>query len=90
MSDEIYVEIVSISENDFVETFQFYPNPVNDVLNVETEAELKSVEIYNIQGQKVKSATHKQVNVSDLASGTYMVKIQEMKNIEKIKKIIKE
>ncbi|MQP53804.1 T9SS type A sorting domain-containing protein, partial [Flavobacterium sp. LMO9] len=54
-----------------------YPNPVHNILNIETALELKSVEIYNIQGQKVLSSNQKQINVSDLAAGMYMVRIQD-------------
>uniref|UniRef100_UPI004049C03A LamG-like jellyroll fold domain-containing protein n=1 Tax=Flavobacterium sp. TaxID=239 RepID=UPI004049C03A len=67
-----------------------YPNPANDVLNIETALELQSVEIYNIQGQKVKSANQKQINVSDLASGMYMVRIQDADNGIATKKFIKQ
>jgi chitodextrinase len=67
-----------------------YPNPVNDVLNVKSETELKSVEFYNLQGQKVKISNQKQINVSNLSSGTYMVKIQDMNDGVVTKKIVKQ
>lgn len=65
-----------------------YPNPVNDLLNIETALELQSVEIYNLQGQKVKSSNQNQINVSDLAAGIYMVRIQDIENKIATKKII--
>lgn len=65
-----------------------YPNPVNDVLNIETALELQSVEIYNIQGQKVLSYNQKQINVSNLAAGMYMVRIQDSDNNIATKKIV--
>lgn len=65
-----------------------YPNPVNDILNIETAIELQSVEIYNIQGQKVLSSNQKEINVSDLASGMYMVRIQDTDNNIATKKIV--
>jgi len=67
-----------------------YPNPVRDVLNIETKAELKSVEIYNLQGQKVQTSNEKQTNVSDLASGIYMIKVQDENNGIATKKIVKQ
>ena len=67
---------------------KLYPNPVNDVLNIETALELQSVEIYNIQGQKVLSSNQKEINVSDLASGMYMVRIQDTDNNIATKKIV--
>ena len=65
-----------------------YPNPTNDVLNIETASDLKSIEIYNIQGQKVLSSNQKQINVSTLPSGIYMIRIQDAENAIVTKKVI--
>lgn len=65
-----------------------YPNPVNDVLNIETALDVQTVEIYTIQGQKVLSSNQKQINVSDLAAGMYIVRIQDGDNNIATKKII--
>lgn len=68
--------------------FKLFPNPVNDLLNIETTVELQSVEIYNIQGEKILSSNQKQINVSDLAAGIYIVRIQDIENNIATKKII--
>lgn len=67
-----------------------YPNPVKDVLNIESETEIKSIEIYNLLGKKVKSSNQKQTNVADLAAGVYMVKVQDENNGISTKKIVKQ
>lgn len=67
-----------------------YPNPANDVLNIEITNEVKAIEIYNIQGQKVKSTNQKQINVSDLANGMYMIKVQDMEDAVSTKKFMKQ
>lgn len=67
-----------------------YPNPVSDILNIESDTAIKSVVIYNLQGQKVKSSTQKQTNVSELARGSYTVRIQDANNGLTSHKIIKE
>ncbi|MDP5091820.1 MAG: T9SS type A sorting domain-containing protein, partial [Polaribacter sp.] len=66
-----------------------YPNPASNNLTVITEQEIKTIEIYNIQGQKVKTSNQKQINVSDLAKGIYLVKIQNNENSILTKKFIK-
>jgi hypothetical protein len=66
-----------------------YPNPATNLLTIKTVSEIKSVEIYNLQGQKILKATQKEVNISTLASGMYMVKIQDVDNKIVTKKIIK-
>lgn len=92
-------QVTSLYNNNALSTSDFnqnnlevsmYPNPVNDVLNVKSETELKSVEFYNLQGQKVKISNQKQINVSNLSSGTYMVKIQDMNDGVVTKKIVKQ
>ena len=65
-----------------------YPNPANDILNIETALDIKSVEVYNIQGQKVMSSNQKQINVADLAAGMYMVRIEDAENNVATKKIV--
>ena len=67
---------------------KLYPNPVRDILNIEIENDIQSIEIYNIQGQKVLSSNQKQINVSDLATGMYMVRIQDIDNNIATKKIV--
>ncbi len=57
--------------------FDFYPNPVKDVLNIQSQIEVKSVEVFNILGQEVinsRKITNGQIDVSQLTSGTYIVK----------------
>lgn len=66
-----------------------YPNPVNDVLNIETREEILSVEVYALQGQKVLTSNQEQVNVSELPAGIYLVRIEDVNNNIATKKIIK-
>lgn len=57
--------------------FNLIPNPTRDILNIALDSELKSVEIYNIQGQKVQSSNQKHVNGAILARGIYMVRVEK-------------
>ena len=81
----------TLSSSDFTQNnleVALYPNPVHEVLNIETTLELKSVEIYNIQGQRVLSSNQKAINVSDLTAGMYMVRIEDVENASITRKII--
>ncbi|MCD8518465.1 MAG: T9SS type A sorting domain-containing protein [Flavobacterium sp.] len=66
-----------------------YPNPVNDILNIDIENEIKSVEIYNIQGQKVIQSNVKQIETFSLNSGIYMVRIEDVNGAVATQKLIK-
>ena len=73
-----------MSQNIFV-----FPNPAHDSINIETEFEIESVEIYNVQGQIVLTTNQKEINISNLTSGIYMVRIQSINNSSITKKLIK-
>lgn len=68
-----------------------YPNPVNDVLNVNA-ASFKQVSIYNMMGQQVYrqnvTNNHFQINVSNLQSGVYFLRLDGEKSV--VKKFIKQ
>jgi len=73
--------------------FAYYPNPVKDVLNLSHTANISKVAVYNLLGQQViaKSinATQSQIDMSNLARGTYMVKVTADNKVQTIK-VIKE
>ncbi|KGO92836.1 T9SS type A sorting domain-containing protein [Flavobacterium subsaxonicum] len=60
-------------------TFSYYPNPVKDVLNLEYIKNIDSATVYNLVGQQVLVTTinqsKAQLDLSNLAAGTYMVKV---------------
>lgn len=66
------------AEEFFEEHFNLYPNPATAVLNItsKTGLEPKEIIITDLTGRKVKSINNTiTVNVSDLASGTYLIDI---------------
>lgn len=57
--------------------FSYFPNPVNDVLTINSQKAVKSVEVFNLTGQKVMNTsklTRGEVNVSALSAGVYVFK----------------
>lgn len=70
--------------------FSLYPNPVSDVLNITSTSAVAKIAVYNITGQKVlESNGGSQVNVSQLASGVYLIKLSDENNNILTKKFIK-
>lgn len=58
------------------EKFSIYPNPVKDILNINGVGKIENVEIYNLVGQKMKSATaSSKIDVSSLSKGVYLINI---------------
>jgi hypothetical protein len=79
----------ALSVNDFnVNLFSMYPNPAEDRLFLDSENEMAIV-IYDVSGRVVKDfpkKDYKEINVSDLSSGTYLIQvsIDNQKNIKKL------
>lgn len=65
-----------------------YPNPTSDNFLIEMEDEVKSVEIYSIHGNKVMTSNSKDINVSNLSKGMYLVKIEGSNNAVSTQKLI--
>ena len=73
-------------------SFNICPNPVNDMLYIEAETEIKEVAIYTITGVMVYNEqctiNNLQLNVTNLNSGVYFVKVIT-DNGELVKKFVK-
>jgi hypothetical protein len=73
-------EPLSNQDFDFETNFSLYPNPASEVLNIKVKSELdvKSVSIYNTLGQIIMTSIHAEngeINVSNLQSGSYFIKV---------------
>lgn len=71
---------------------KLYPNPVNSLLTVDYTDTITAIEVFNIVGQKVTAknvnALSTTVDMSNLAAGTYFVKVQAA-NAARIIKVVK-
>lgn len=74
-------------------SFTAYPNPVKDHLTIRYNENINNVTVFNLLGQQLFTkdinATEGKVDMSHLASGTYLVKVTSGENIQTIK-VIKE
>lgn len=94
-----YNEIVTGSESEEKYSVEIFPNPTNGLLNLKLNAQFSSnliISLNNMMGVELKSyhifntafALDAQVDISEIPSGTYYLKIES--DTEKIvKKIIK-
>ena len=56
-------------------SFSVYPNPTSDEINISSTYNIGKVEIYNITGILQSSSYKNKVDVSNLSSGIYFVKV---------------
>ncbi len=70
-------------------SFKAYPNPVKDVLKLSYSQDMTSVSVFNLLGQQVinksLNASEAQVDMSNLAAGTYLVKVVVDNQVKTIK-----
>ncbi|WP_430817249.1 S8 family serine peptidase [Carboxylicivirga sp. RSCT41] len=65
------------------DSFKLYPNPANDILNIQvadTNNKVKEVRVLGISGEVLKLVRdglglHNRINISDLAPGIYMIEV---------------
>lgn len=76
-------------------SFNYYPNPVKDILNIDTNSDIKYIEVYNLQSQKIMSleaekVVNGKVNVRALPQGVYVFRVifdnGEVKSLKVVKK----
>jgi uncharacterized protein (TIGR02145 family) len=67
------------------QSFEIYPNPTQDFIQIENLSDCKSIEIFNVTGQLVVSQTitnesNFKIDISELNSGNYLVKLIDSNN----------
>ncbi|WP_121051125.1 T9SS type A sorting domain-containing protein [Lacinutrix venerupis] len=69
--------------------FSYYPNPVNNTLTLNAQQAINNVTIFNMLGQEVirtaPNAVSKDVDMSNLQSGTYFVQVTVGSAVETVK-----
>ncbi|GGG45275.1 GEVED domain-containing protein [Epilithonimonas arachidiradicis] len=67
----------SLAVTETVKKFQsiIFPNPAKDFVTIRNEADLKKAEVIDMNGRKVMESTSKTIDVSQLATGQYIIKM---------------
>ena len=83
-----------LNENKNDLKFSIYPNPTNDVISINSSSELSSIQVYNMQGQKVQELSpmnKKQIQLSlEGAIGIYFIQVQLKNGDVKTSKVVKQ
>ncbi len=82
---------LGIDDEILAKGLKLYPNPVSDILSVESKLALKKIEIYSILGQKVKeiNSDFNSISTNQLSRGIFLIKIYSEKGIA-VRKLIKQ
>ena len=72
---------LAIKEQTNINNLSIYPNPVKNQLNIVTEAQVNTIEIYNFFGEIIQTETTTNFSVENLSKGTYLIRVKTNKGI---------
>ena len=96
-SNFVYDDCLGVEEHDPA-AFKVWPNPVEDVFNVQctmnnVQLGMRTIEVFDVYGKLVRTETvtdsPARVNVSDLRAGVYLLRVTDMDGKEYHQKIVK-
>ncbi|WP_160373438.1 T9SS-dependent choice-of-anchor J family protein [Flavobacterium hydrocarbonoxydans] len=83
---------LAVTENNYT-AFKFYPNPVENILNIESNSIISNIKVYNINGQLLSSTKHldSKVNLDfkKYPAGVYLINMTSEERVETFKIIKK-
>ena len=72
-----------------VEKINIYPNPTNGIINIQSESNIKEITLLDVAGKTLGKFKTNSVDLSEFASGTYMLNIRYANDFEVSKQINK-
>lgn len=79
-----------LSINDFeINTVSLYPNPTTSVLNIKMNNRFSQATVYSVLGKEVLKTQNKNIDVSSLSKGVYLIKINDENGNVTTKRFIK-
>jgi hypothetical protein len=75
----IVCDALSITDNDEVLEMRIYPNPTSSMINVQFDRDIE-LTLYNMLGQEIIRTNEKQVDISALQNGNYIVLVRDLES----------
>ena len=80
---------LSVVEMDDAHFVRIYPNPVGNILHVQSDKTIQSIQILSLTGQILYTTKSKSFDVSFLSKGVYLIKVQNESGQIETKNLIK-
>ena len=79
----VYKSISGISNTNQSTSIQLYPNPVSNLLNINSNEKVTKIEIFSISGQIITqlNGNSSSIDLSNLSSGNYLIKIHTQNGV---------
>ncbi len=85
----VTVNIAASSDTFDADKVKIYPNPTTGMFFIDTEIDVKSIEIYNTSGQRILKTNKKNINLENAANGLYIINVYAADGTHASYKIIK-
>ena len=72
-----YFDVTQVDENVQAANFKVYPVPAENEIQIQSES-FQKAEIYSLTGQKMMESQQNNMNVSQLSSGLYIIKVYDL------------
>ena len=79
----------AVSENIATITLNVYPNPTADYVTIDDESETVSYTLYSIAGDKILAGNNKQIDMTSLTPGIYILRAYTGETLQSVKVIKK-
>jgi hypothetical protein len=80
-SDCISVIVLANEDSDFQTSIVLFPNPSQNILKLKTDQNIQSIMIIDGLGKKIVAPNQKEINISALAAGTYILWVETKQGI---------
>jgi len=87
--DNIEWKTATSSDKFDADKVKIYPNPTTGMFFIDTDIDVKSIEIYNTSGQRILKTNQKNINLQNASNGLYIVNVYAADGTHASYKIIK-
>ena len=83
---EFSLGVDELSKNEFT----VFPNPTANLIKVQSEQQIKQIQVFNLLGQQILKVDKDSVDLSNVSKGTYMIQVEFSNGKTASQKIIRE
>jgi hypothetical protein len=83
--DEVFSDTKTVTDTQL----SILPNTANTVFQIKTDKSISQVNVFNQQGQLIKTVNTNNIPIEELPSGLYFVKVSLTDNSEQVRKLLK-
>ncbi len=85
-----YGSVMSTNDFNSFSDFTIFPNPATEIITVKSNESIENIEVFSMEGRKIKATTSSTIDISDLSTGMYLLQVKTESGKVGSKKLIKQ